>query len=276
MGGKHDLLWERDSQGNLKFGAKKRVAKARTRPDTLWNHPVFLVVVILLCATVDFMCFKQLFDSFLLDAPAIRWTTIFGMLFAFDFVPIYLGLNYRKRRQGYNVSAGMLAAMAAIFVLAFAVNVYLRIAFRDLVLPDLSQTSSSVFGSVSTGSAGSARALPYAIFASVVPLLTSVGSFAISYFMANPLRQEKLALDAERDELSDRIGQLDAVLQEYDADPDFQGRLKADDEEKYTAMRQLIREKRETYRDYVRERIKEHLGDPVANNILAKPLKEAS
>lgn len=276
MSGKHELLWERDSQGNLKFGAKKRVARERARPDTLWNHPAFLVVVILLCATVDFMCFKQLFDSFLMDAPAIRWTTIFGMLFAFDFVPIYLGLNYRKRRQGYNVSAGMLTVMALIFVLAFAVNVYLRIAFRDLVLPDLTQTSTSVFGSVSTGTAGSSRALPYAIFASIVPLLTSIGSFAISFFMANPLRQEKLALDRERDELSDRIGQMDAVLQEYDADPEFEKRLTADDEEKYGAMQHTILEARETYRDYVRERIKEHLGDPVANNILAKPLKEVS
>ena len=41
-------------------------------------------------------------------------------------------------------------------------------------------------------------------------------------------------------------------------------------------MKQMIREKRETYRDYVRERIKEHLGNPVANNILAQPLKEVS
>ena len=266
-------LWGRDGQGNLEFKTKKRVARLRTKPDTLWNHPVLLVVIIFLCAAVDFVCFQQLFDSFLMDARLIRWTAIIGMLLAFDFVPVYLGLNLRKRLQGYNVNKAMLVAMLAVTLLAFGVNVYLRIQFRDLVLPDLTASSSSIFGSLSTGTAVSSRALPYAIFASAIPLFTSLCSFTISYFMANPLRAEKLALDNEHNELADRIGQIEAILREYDANPDFHGRLTGDDNDRFGAMKQMIKEKRETYRDYVRERIKEHLGEAAANNELSKPLK---
>lgn len=270
----NETLWSRDNQGNLQFGTKRRIAKERTKPDTLWNHPFLLVVIIVLCAAVDSICFKQLFDSFLLDAPLIRWTAILGMLFAFDFVPVYLGLNLKKRLQSYNVSIAVLITMVAILAIAFAVNVYLRIEFKDLVMPDLTESSTSIFGSVSAESNVSSRAFPYAVFASIVPLLTSIGSFTISFFMANPLKAEKLAFDSEHNELADHIGQIDALLQEYEADPDFYGRLTQDDDAKFEAMRQMIREKRETYRDYVRERIKEHLGNPIANNILAKPLKE--
>ena len=269
-------LWDRDDQGNLHFNVKHRVANLRTKPDTLWNHPLALIVIITLCAFVDFMCFKQLFDSFLLDSPLIRWTGILGMIFAFDFVPVYLGLNVRKRLQKYNVSITILIVMGLIFTLAFAANIYLRISFKDLVMPDLTTSSTSIFGSVSTESTVSSRALPYAIFAGILPLLTSIGSFTISFLMANPLKAEKLALDTEHNELADSIGQIDALLQEYEADPDFYGRLMGDDENKYGVMKQMIREKRDTYRDYVRERIKEFLGNPTASNVLSNPLKEVA
>jgi len=267
-------LWNRDKQGNLSFETKNRIAVVRAKPDTLWNHPFLLAVVIILCATVDFVCFQQLFDSFLLDSPLIRWTAILGMLFAFDFVPVYLGLNYRKRVQEYNISGKILLIMVAVFTLAFAANSYLRMAFKDLVMPDLTESASSVFGSVNTETTVSSRAAPYAIFASIVPLLTSIGSFTISFFMANPLKAEKLTLEKERNELADRIGQIDALLQEYEADPNIYERLLDDDDKKYETIKQLIYDKRETYRDYVRERIKEYLGNPVDTNILAKRLKQ--
>lgn len=260
---KNWTFWRLDNQGNIKFITRDWISSKRDKPDTFWNHPILLGVIIIVCALVDFACFMQIFGKLLPDTELVRWVSILGMLFAFDFVPVYLGLNLRKRLQGYNVKELMLIAMVGVFALAFLTNVYLRISLRDLILPNLvDETITSPY------------AVTFAVFASILPLLTSIGSFTISYSMANPLNTEKLALETERNHLMDSIGQIDALLKEYDADGDFYDRLISDDNKQYETMKQMIREKREEYRDYVREMIKEQLGEELSTNTLSKPLKE--
>ena len=292
---KMKTLYQIDGNGNVHYGVREGIVRSRYKPCSFWNRPVFLVATIVVCALIDYFCFSQVLGSFLLDSAPVRSMSICALLFAFDFVPIYLGENLRKRSQGYNVSIVLLACMIGCFVVAFAANVLLRFTFRDIVLPDFSSAQSqSAFGSFDGGasaaaiagsaagtsaaantgaasSAGSPYALPYAIFASVLPLLTSIGSFTISFVMSNPLADELKKLEEEHIMLASCAGQLDAILREYDSDPDFYERLMKDDDEKYVEMKQMIYAKRGSYRDYVRERLKEHLGDAAATSELSVP-----
>ena len=266
----NNSLWSLDRRGQLTFPLKNMLLAVRSKSESFWTHPVFMIFTIIVCLIIDYVCFEQLFGSFLHESASIRNLSVGAMLFAFDAVPVYLGLNMRRRMQGYRVHKYVLTGLISCFALAFAANVMLRITMKDLALPDLTTVSFSLSGNDTAGSAASARAMVYAIFAAVMPLLTSAGSFFISYTMADPLRDELKRLDSEYYQLSDAVGQIEAVLQEYESDPEFAERLMNDDDEKYEAALQLIREKAETYRDYVRERIKEHLGDPADNSELSK------
>ena len=77
-------------------------------------------------------------------------------------------------------------------------------------------------------------------------------------------------LRMEQVKLEDDIVKIEALLMEYDADSDYFARLLLEDEEKYRDTLEFIKEKMLHYCDYVRERLKEHLGDPVANNVLSQ------
>lgn len=270
---KNEKLWNRDSQGNLAFYTKYDISRKRKKPDVFWNHQMAMIIILISCAAIDFLNFKQLFDSFLMDAPFTRWTSIFGMLFAFDVIPIYLGLNLRKRVQGYNVNRAVLLSMIMIFLLALAANVYIRIVFKDMALFDITKLSTSIFEKADNVSGVSKYSLQYSIFASIIPLLTSIGSFTISFLITDPLKEEKLMLEEEHNKLADSISQVEAVLREYEADPNFYERITSDDNAKYEIHRQMINEKKDYFRAYVRQRIMERpTMDATAKNILSRPL----
>lgn len=269
------LLWTIDQQGQLHFPLHDKLAKRTAAANTAWEHPVALLVVMLLCAALDFIMFKQLFAAILYDSVWIQRFSILGLLICFDVAPIYLGLFLKKRKQGYAVDSWILFGLAAAFLAAFVGNVLLRITMRDVVLPDLTQTSTSVMGDVQSGvAAGSDRALAYALFAAFLPFGTSLVSFGISYLTANPLGSHLRRLRQEEAETQEALAQTDATIAEYDASADHLVLLAREEDERYCASKAAIAEQMLLHCDYVRERIKEHLADPAALNELSKPRRE--
>lgn len=231
------------------------------------------IIVMLICAVLDFVMFQQLFSSFLYDHALIRWFSIVGCLIAFDLAPIYLGIFVRKLDQGYRVSLLLPCLAILAFALAIAGNVWLRIVMRDLVLP-ASSSGTSLFGTVSEAEAVNPGAMPYAIFSAALPVGTSLVSFIISYITSNPLKSKLKTLHMAQIELEDSIGQLEAILTEYEEDSNLTDRLTEEDDEQFATVLGMTREKAVAYCDYVRERIKEHLGDPAASNELSKDSRQ--
>ena len=272
---KNNNLWAVNQQGGLEFGLRNELLKREYQVDSMWEHPVVAVAVMFVCATLDFVLFKQLFASFLYDHVLIQWFSIIGCLIGFDLAPIYLGILVRKKNQGYRISLLLLGLLILAFVLAIAGNVWLRIEMRDLVLPAASSTGTSLFGSVAEEETANPAAMPYAIFTAALPIVTSLVSFGISYITSNPLKNKLKVLHTSQVKLEDSIGQLKAILIEYEEDPDLTGRLTAEDDEQYATCLGLTREQAVAYCDYVRERIKEHLGDPAASNELSKDSRQA-
>ena len=68
----------------------------------------------------------------------------------------------------------------------------------------------------------------------------------------------------------DDIRRFDAIIADYDAEPDFAKYLEEEDEAKYQEMKMLHRALVISHCDYVRERLKEHLGNPTSNNVLSE------
>ena len=273
---KTNRLWTIRPDGHLKLTANKEINKLRSKPDTLWNHPIFLVIVVGLCMLVDFFNFKHLFDSFLLTASLARASGIIAFLIAYDAIPLWLGIALKKKSQGYKVDQLMIYIMIAVFVLAFAINVGLRIATKDIILPESSKVySDQLYGTVTstaTNQTDSSLVLMYAIFVSVIPVITSLASGTISYLMANPLKKEKLRCEEELDQIKESMSMLRTVLAEYENNSGYLERLWADDDAKYASAKGTIEAHKAQLIHYTRQKLEEHLGDPTSTNILSKPM----
>ena len=158
-------------------------------------------------------------------------------------------------------------------VLACVMNVVLRLMTMEQMSPDLSSATTSYFGTVAQESQTTsidATAVALTVFGIILPVLTSVGSFFISYLTYNPLKVRKRFEEEMLVEKKDEIRRLDAILTEYDADTEFAERLVQDDEGKFEEMKKMQRAVVISYCDYVRQRLKEHLATPTAINALSE------
>lgn len=267
---KETCAWKMNKNGSLVFAAKKAVNRAHYSPRSLFEHPMIAYLVMIVCAVLDFALFYQLLSKVLYDSPATMYMTTLGLLIGFDFAPCYLGMQYRRASQGYRVNRILMGVLAASFLLAFSVNFYLRLVMKDVALPDLSK-STSLLGTVSTEETSNPLALSFAVFAAVLPAVTSLCSFGVSYSTSDPLQKDIEVLDNELEMLEADLTQTGSVLTEYEADKDYYDRICRDDEARYKECIALACEKAMYYADYVRERIKEHLkDDPSGINELSK------
>ena len=162
--------------------------------------------------------------------------------------------------------------------LAFAMNIALRIMTIDFISPSTASAATSYMGTVTQETADSgidAKAIALTIFGMGIPVVTSLGSCLISFITYNPLEIRKQRLAEMMEDTRDQVRRFDAILDDYAAESDFAENLEAEDEAKYHEMQKLQKAKVITYSDYVRERLKEQLGNPTSNNVLSESVCES-
>lgn len=262
-------LYKIDNQGHLKFPLRTEIVRNFGKADSIWEHPAVSIVIMVVCGLLDLVMFRQLFSSFLYDSKAVQILSIIAMLIGFDLAPILGGHVLKKRQQGLD-SGGMAVVYGLAFMLAFTWNIVLRIQVKDMVLPDLSSAMTSILGGTSEVDTTNSLALVYALFASALPVITSLVSFGASFQSSNPLGKQVKKLREEQIAIEDDIVEIEALLMEYEEDLDHFKRLLEEDEQKYQNMIEMLHEKMVFYCDYVRERLKEHLGNPTSSNELSK------
>ena len=236
-------LYNIDRQGHLMFSRRTELVKNYNKSDSGWEHPIASVAIMVICGILDFVMFKQLFSSFLYDSTPVLVLSIIAMLVGFDLAPIYAGIILKKRQQKINSSILAAAGMGLAFFIAFVANIALRIAVKDMVLPDLSSFTTSAFGEASETNTNSNIALLYALFASAMPVITSLVSFGVSFHSSNPLKARMQKLQKEQIAIEDDIVKLEAMLMEYEADPEHFSRLLEEDEQKYQNTLEMLHEK---------------------------------
>lgn len=160
--------------------------------------------------------------------------------------------------------------------MACVLNIVLRLMTMDQMAPDLSASTVSFIGSTPQGVQESeatgvdATALGLTLVGIVIPFVTSLGSFFISYLTYNPLVVRKRNQEELIAEKKDEIRRLDAILFEYDADTEFAEHLIQNDTGKFEEMKKMQRALVLSYCDYVRQRLKEHIANPTAINALSE------
>lgn len=262
-----------DHNGEFVYhGLNSHISK-KYRADTPLDKSFVPYLIMVFCAIVDASVFISLFKMISYDSPFMLGVQVAGCLFAFDVVPLYLGIQLRRIKQGISKDRFIMWLALVVCVLACVMNVVLRLMTVEQMSPDLSSATTSYFGTVAQESQTTsidATAVALTIFGIILPVLTSVGSFFISYLTYNPLKVRKRLEEEMLAEKKDEIRRLDAILTEYDADTEFAEHLVQDDEGKFEEMKKMQRAMVISYCDYVRQRLKEHLATPTAINALSE------
>lgn len=265
-----------DHNGEIIYHSLNSHINKKYKPDTALDKPFVPYLVMLLCGATDFVFFYNLFKMISYDNPILLGFQVVALLFGADVVPVYLGIMYRRIKQGLcrDKSTAWLALIAC--VLTFIINIVLRLLTMDQMSPNLSSATTSFIGSVSQGlqkseAAGvDPTALGLALTGIVVPFVTSIGSFFISSLSYNPLLVRKRRDEEMLAEKKDEIRRLKALLSEYDADPEFANHLIQNDKGEFEEMKKAQRVLVLSYCDYARQRIMEHLATPTAISALSE------
>ena len=265
-----------DRNGEFVYHGLNSHTSKKYRADTPMDKSFVPYLIMVLCGTIDAACFINLFKMISYDSPFLLAIQVAGFLFAFDVVPLYLGIQFRRIKQGISKDKFIMWMALIVCAMACVLNIVLRLMTMDQMAPDLSASTVSFIGTTSQGvqeseAAGvDATALGLALVGIVIPFVTSLGSFFISYLTYNPLMVRKRNQEELIAEKKDEIRRLDAILFEYDADTDFAEHLIQDDTGKYEEMKKMQRALVLSYADYVRQRLKEHLANPTAINALSE------
>ncbi len=269
----YQKLWDVAKNGEIIKTNPYNNIKKKYQSDTPLDKSFVPYLVMAICAVVDTSFFVSLFKMISYDSPFMIFIEVLGFLFAFDVVPIYLGIQYKRVKQRLSNDKMIMILALAVIIIGFALNIALRATTISIMTPDLSNASTSYFGAV-TASEASGTISPSNISLTIcgmgIPIITSVGSFYISYFAYNPLAIKKRKLEELMAADVDAIRRIEALLKEYEADTDFEQRLFADDEGKYEEMKKTHKALVISYCDYVRQRLKEYIANPTSNNILSE------
>ena len=266
-------LLTKDRNGEFVYHNLNSHIGKKYKADTPLDKSFVPYLIMLFCAVVDASVFVSLFKMISYDSPFMLGIEVAGFLFGFDVVPLYIGIQLRRLKQGISKDWFVLWMALVVCVLACVMNVALRLTTIDQMFPDLSSASTSYFGTVTEETADTSidpTAIALTIFGIGLPMLTSIGSFFISYLTYNPLKVRKRASEEMLAEKNDEIRRLDAILSEYDADPEFAEHLRKDDEGKFEEIKKMHRAVVINYCEYVRQRLKEHLANPTAISALSE------
>lgn len=268
---KNSEIISRTKNGELIYNGLNAHIGKKYRPDTPMDKAIVPYLVMLINAVVDAAFFINLFKMISYDSPFLLCIQVTGFLFAFDVVPVFVGIQLKRIKQKICKDKFILYLAFGVCAIACLLNVFLRIATIDLIAPDAS-AATSYFGSVAadtTTTKISSVAIALTAVGIVVPLTGSVGSFFISYITYNPLRVKERILEELIGSKRDEIRRFNADISEYDAGISFAEDLCRDDDGKFFETYKYDKALVIGYVDYVRDRLKEHLKNPASTNELS-------
>ncbi len=264
-----------NANGEIIYQKLNSYTGKKYKPDTPMDNAIVPYFIMILCASIDATCFLNLFKLISYDSPTLLALQVAGFLFAFDIVPLYLGIQFRRIKQGVSKDIFVLWVAFVVCTMACVLNIILRLMTMEKTAPDLSFTTTNFIGVLNETQGSDVASIDTTAFALalvgiVIPFLTSLGSFFVSYLTYNPLMVRKRNLEELINEKRDEIRRINALLLEYDADTEFAENLIQDEFGKYEEMKKQHRALVLSYCGYIRQRLKEHLANPTSINALSE------
>ncbi len=207
------------------------------QPTELLAQPWFTNCCVLLFTLIDLFCLKTLWNQVLTENPLYIWGISLVCAVALD-VPLSLVANTQRRYEQNLISVGRRNLITILGLSVFSITFALSLAFRlntaELTFDvgtgsTLSNTVSSTSLATATGETDTILFLA-ALFNGMIPLLTSISSFVLSYYSADPLRDELIKAEKDCHKAARTLVELEKEMAKYpDAETITQGLLKQAD-----------------------------------------------
>lgn len=190
------------------YGSRERETNLLFKPDNLYAKKWLANIAVALFCFIDFWCLQMVWNTVTKPENILFiYAVALGCAVALD-VPLSIaGYSLKSRHQrlvSRNENIIILILSISVFIIAFACSFFFRLETRDLSYSiqntnmvnviDTGSLGANPVTSEATDTQGSLPILIAAVFNGIIPLLTSMAAFVISYYGYSPLDEKILRL----------------------------------------------------------------------------------
>ena len=266
-------LWNIANDGSVVTSTGYNYYREESKPNSFWEHKLLTLVLVLGCCVVDLIMFKELFGQYSYDSPAKQCMETVGMLVAFDVISIFIGIQLKRKQQGYPIKLIYLILATSIVISAVAMNFYLRFNIESIT-EDYSkggqEYSQEVKISEYSEPVDTTNTKAITLFNSMLPVITTCGTLFFSMMSSNPRKEEYLKVLKEKCQLEDDVERYETNLRECEIEASLKDDMEREEDERYECQRERIYEKEKELKSYVRDQLKLMVKDAASISELSK------
>lgn len=236
-------------------------------------------IATVLFVLIDFICLYTVWNTVQTESSVMIALIAVGCAVCLD-VPLAIAGNalkshHQKLKDKSSTIIVMVLAIAT-FLITFVLAFWFRVETKDLTF-DISSSSTMTNTLAETTveeTNGSNAVIVAALFNAIVPLCTSIASFVVSYFAANPLGLKIARLDKAIVTLDSNLAEIEQVCQEAEGIQTYKQYLLAREEDMYQQFCESSEAQGVVRKQAVRFVIMEMLGTPDDITVLTESGEE--
>lgn len=186
------------------------------KPDSIYESAMLSYIVTLLFVLIDYVCLYTVWNTVQTESGSLVRLLSLGCAVCLDVPMAIAAIAQKQFQQGLcskNSAKIITIASVVTFTITFIFALCFRMVTKDLTF-DVSAggTMTNTLATQNESSEGSGSILCAALFSGFLPLCTSLGSFIISFFGVDPLKQKIYALNKEKIAIQSQLVDLEKVL----------------------------------------------------------------
>ena len=237
------------------------------KSDSIYASSLVANFVTFLMVIIDYTCLKSVWNVVQTESSIMIALIAIGCSVCLD-IPLAIAGNalkshHQKLKDKSSTMIVMVLAIAT-FLITFVFAFGFRVVTKDLTF-DISSGSTltnTLAETMTTETDDSNAVVVAALFNAIVPLCTSIASFVISYFAANPLGLKIARLDKAIITLDSNLAEIEQVCQEAESIQNYKQYLLAREEDMYQQFCESSEAQGVVRKQAVRFVIMEMLGTP--------------
>lgn len=254
----------------------KRVTRLN-RAESIYGKQWFSNLIVFAFVCIDMFCLKVVWNLVQMEDPLFVYCLAFACAAALDVPLAIAAVSLKKYHQGLcgKKSTTLIVILSVIvFLIAFVCSFGFRIITKDLSFEI--DSSSALMNTMAASASTNTDSFPVwiaAIYNGIVPLLTSLSSFIISYYSSSPLTAKLANLEKERIALQTNIIEIEEALLQAGTSRNYCAELIARENDLYKEF--LCKLDLETLRlkQLIRVILMEKLSEPENITILSQSAK---